>query len=156
MRSRLIARLFAAARGPACACAAQEQHHADAGGEDHRRLAEGVIAAVVGQNRGHDVRNIGFLDRIGDVARHDVLVDHGVGGAEGRQNERAPDQHRAGPERDEQGQDRWGRIGRISVVLIRCRVASRSTVEMPAPTEASVMATSTASSTINTLAIRKL
>ena len=42
------------------------------------------------------------------------------------------------------------------MVLIRCRVASRITVEMPAPTEASVMATSTASSTINTLAIRKL
>ena len=51
---------------------------------------------------------------------------------------------------------RRGRTGRISVVLIRCSVASRITVEMPAPTEASVMATSTASSTINKLAIRKL
>ena len=45
---------------------------------------------------------------------------------------------------------------RISVVLIKCKVASSKTVETPAPTEASVIATSTASSTINTLAIRKL
>ena len=84
--------------------AAQEQHHADAGGEDHRRLAERVVAAVVGQHRGHDVRNVGLLDRVGDVARRNVLVDGRVGGAERRQNERAPDQNCAGTERDEQRQ----------------------------------------------------
>jgi hypothetical protein len=49
-----------------------------------------------------------------------------------------------------------GRVGRISVVLIRCRAASRITVETPAPTEASVIATSTASSATMTVAIRKL
>ena len=85
-----------------------------------------------------------------------MLVDHRVGGAEGRQRERAPDQDGAGPDRDEQRQQSADRTERISVVLIRCSVASRITVEMPAPTEASVMATSTASSTISTLAIRKL
>ena len=51
---------------------------------------------------------------------------------------------------------RLGRTRFISVVLTRCNVASSSTVDTPAPTDASVIATSTASSTISTLAIRKL
>ena len=33
-----------------------------------------------------------------------MLVDHRVGGPEGRQHERAPDEDPAGPDRDEQGQ----------------------------------------------------
>ena len=83
---------------------AQEQHHADAGGEDHRRLAERVVAAVVGQHRGHDVRHIRLLDRVGEIARRDVLVDRRIRRAERRQHERAPDHHPAGDDRDEQRQ----------------------------------------------------
>ena len=91
-------------RRPAPSRPAQQQHDADAGGEDHRRLAERVVAAVVGQHRGHHVGNVGFLDRVGEVARRDMLVDGRVGRAEGRQHQRAPDQNGAGAERDEQRQ----------------------------------------------------
>ena len=87
---------------PPASCAAQEQHHADAGSEDHGGLAEGVVAAIVGQHRGDHVRHVGFLDRVGDVARRDVLVDDRVGGPERRQHERAPDENPASPDRDEQ------------------------------------------------------
>ena len=102
MRSRLIAVAPPLSFAPRRRAAAQQQHDADAGGEDHRRLAERVVAAIVGQHRGHHVRNVGFLDRVGEVARHDVLVDHGIGGAEGRQHQRAPDQDGAGPDAYEQ------------------------------------------------------
>lgn len=46
--------------------------------------------------------------------------------------------------------------GFASSLLHRCRAPSSSTVEMPAPTAASVMATSTASSATITVAMRKL
>ena len=47
-------------------------------------------------------------------------------------------------------------IGFASSPLHRYSAASSSTVDMPAPTEASVIATSTASSATSTVAIRKL
>src|SRR3990172_4176739 len=50
----------------------KDQDYRQAGGEDDRRLTQRVVAPIVGQHRGHDVRGLRIMDRPRDVVRRDI------------------------------------------------------------------------------------
>src|SRR3989304_4141905 len=130
----------------------QEQNAGDAGGEDDHRFAQGVIASVIGKHRRHYIGRPGVLVRAHQVVRRDMPVGRGLWIPVGREVALSIQQ-----QRPEKAQHSDGKPPQSSDLRFKNDMAViKKTLLTPAPTAASVKATSTAPISANSRALPKL